>query len=370
MPYENYDKVDIRQSLAIEDIFLLLEEWGGEPEYTNFGIISTTICHNSPGEGSRKLYYYENSNLFYCYSGCENPSFDIFELAIKINEIQNNIKWDLNDAVRFVAHRFGISGTMANEDGLPQLEDWKYLSNYDRIKEISAKNFDIILKEYDDSILNKFNYSIKITPWIKDGISEETMELAHIGFYPGGDQITIPHYDNNNRFIGLRGRTLCEAEAERFGKYRPLKINNIQYSHPLGMNLYGLNWARKAIKTLGKAIILESEKSVLQYITMFGIENDIAVACCGSNISAFQINQLINAGAKEIIIAFDRQFQSIGDKEFQKLTKHLVTLGKRYNKYFVVSCIFDKHMITSYKASPTDEGKDKFLQLYKERIIL
>ena len=136
------------------------------------------------------------------------------------------------------------------------------------------------------------------------------------------------------------------------------------------MNLYGLNWARKAIKTLGKAIILESEKSVLQYITMFGIENDIAVACCGSNISAFQINQLINAGAKEIIIAFDRQFQSIGDKEFQKLTKHLVTLGKRYNKYFVVSCIFDKHMITSYKASPTDEGKDKFLQLYKERIIL
>ena len=187
MPYENYDKVDIRQSLTIEDIFLLLEEWGGEPEYTNFGIISTTICHNSPGEGSRKLYYYENSNLFYCYSGCENPSFDVFELAIKINEIQNNIKWDLNDAVRFVAHRFGISGTMADEDGLPQLEDWKYLSNYDRIKEISAKNFDIILKEYDDSILNKFNYSIKIAPWIKDGISEETMELAHIGFYPGGD---------------------------------------------------------------------------------------------------------------------------------------------------------------------------------------
>ena len=38
--------------------------------------------------------------------------------------------------------------------------------------------------------------------------------------------ITIPHFDKDGRFIGLRGRALCEEEAERFGKYRPLKINS------------------------------------------------------------------------------------------------------------------------------------------------
>jgi hypothetical protein len=27
-------------------------------------------------------------------------------------------------------------------------------------------------------------------------------------------------------------------------------------------------------------------------------------------------------------------------------------------------------MITGYKASPIDEGKDKFLKLFKERIVL
>ena len=89
--------------------------------------------------------------------------------------------------MRFVAHRFGIAGSLADDGGLPQLEDWKYLSNYDRIKEISTKNFDIILKEYDKKILNNFNYNVKILPWLKDGISFEAMEIANIGFYPGGD---------------------------------------------------------------------------------------------------------------------------------------------------------------------------------------
>ena len=365
-----YDKHEVRSQLTLNHVFELLEEWGGEPEYTNFGIVSSTICHNQPGEGSRKLYYYSNSDLFHCYTGCENPSFDIFELTIKINQIQNNIEWDLNDAVRFVAQRFGISGSEEDDSGLPQLEDWKYLANYSRIQELSAKSFDIVLKEYDKTILSRFNYNIKILPWLNDNINQNALDIAQIGFYPGGDQITIPHFDINNRFIGLRGRTLCQAEADRFGKYRPLKVHGIQYSHPLGMNLYGLNWSKKPIKTIAKAIVLESEKSVLQYITAFGLDNCIAVACCGSSISAFQINSLINAGAKEIIIAFDRQFQEIGDDEFKKLKNKILRLAKRYGNYVGISSIFDKNMITSYKAGPLDEGVDKFLQLYKERIIL
>ena len=44
--------------------------------------------------------------------------------------------------------------------------------------------------------------------------------------------------------------------------------------------------------------------------------------------------------------------------------------SKKYSKYINVSFIFDSKMITSYKASPIDEGKDKFLKLFKERIML
>lgn len=364
-----FDKSEIRQALGLENIYDLLIEWGGDPEYTEFGILSSTICHNPPGEGSRKLYFYENTGLFRCYTGCDS-AFDIFELCSKVMKIQYDEEFDLNDSVLWVARRFGLSGMIKDDDMGKTLEDWKILSNYSRIQEIELKDNKVILKDYDDSILDRLNYNIKIIPWLNEGISQETINKAHIGFYPGADQITIPHYDINGRFVGLRGRTMCKDEAELYGKYRPMKINNQLYNHPLGMNLYGLNWSKNAIGIMKKAIIFESEKSVLKYATDFGWNNNISVACCGSNVSSHQIQLLLDSGAQEIIIAFDRQFQEIGDAEFQHLKLNLLKIRTKFKNDVLISFIFDKNMITGYKQSPIDEGKEKFLQLYKERIFI
>lgn len=365
----DYNKSDIRESLHLDQIFELLTDWGGEPEYTSFGILSATICHNEPGEGSRKLYFYENSGLFQCYTGCQG-FFDIFELVMKVAEIQWKQEFDLNDAVRWIARRFGFSGKAIDEPDQDAIEDWIYLANYERIQEAVPKRQNIVLKEYETRVLDNLNYTVKLTPWLNEGISEEALKKARIGFYPGGDQITIPHYDVNNRFVGLRGRTLCKEEAERYGKYRPLRVNKDQYNHPLGMNLYGLNWAKDNIATVHKAIVFESEKSVLMYMSYFGVENTIAVACCGSNLSSYQVQLLLEAGATEIIIAFDRQFKDIGDTEYKRLKKNLMKIHENYKNYATVSFIFDKHKTTQYKASPIDEGAEKFLQLFKERILL
>mgnify|MGYP003309694471 CR=1 FL=1 len=129
----NFDKAEIKNSLTIENIFELLQQWGGDPMYTSFGIISATICHNPPGEGSRKLYYYTNSNLFQCYTGgCEKSNFDIFELTIKVFSIQNKKEIDLNEAVRWIAGRFGLSGSLV-EDFEEKLADWDYLTAYERL---------------------------------------------------------------------------------------------------------------------------------------------------------------------------------------------------------------------------------------------
>ena len=364
-----FDKSEIRNSLTTDNIFDLLQEWGGDPEYANFGILCATICHNMPGEGSKKLYYYDNSGLFRCYTGCDSY-FDIFEMVIKIMKIQHDKDFDLNDAVRWIAQKFGLSGREEDDPEDEDLEDWKYLANYSRIQDIELKTQEITLKEYDNNILERFNYNIAIDPWLSEGISQSAMEQARIGFYPGGDQITIPHFDVDGRFIGLRGRTLCADEGERYGKYRPMRVNKILYNHPLGMNLYNFNYSKNNIKIMKKAIVFEGEKSTLLYKSYFGLENDISVACCGSSISAYQIQLLIDAGAEEIIIAFDRQFQEIGDVEFQHLKNNLIKLRNKYKNFVNISFIFDKNMITGYKASPIDEGKDKFLQLFKERIIL
>jgi hypothetical protein len=364
-----FDKNEIRNNLTIDNIFELLQEWGGDPEYSSFGILSHTICHNLPGEGSKKLYYYDNSGLFRCYTGCDSY-FDIFQLVIKVMYIQHSKKFDLNDAVRWIAQKFGLSGTEENVPEDSELIDWKFLANYDRIQNVAVKTNEITLKEYDSTILNHFDYNIVLTPWLKEGISQKVIDFAQIGYYLGGDQITIPHFDMNGRFVGLRGRTLCADEGERYGKYRPLKINQILYNHPLGMNLYNLNNSKNNIKTIGKAIVFEGEKSALLYQSYFGIENDISVACCGSSVSAYQMQLLLECGAKEIIIAFDRQFQEIGDKEFIHLKNNLLKLREKYKNFVTISFIFDKNMITGYKASPIDCGQEKFLQLFKERIIL
>ena len=97
---------------------------------------------------------------------------------------------------------------------------------------------------------------------------------------------------------------------------------------------------------------------------------DITFACCGSSLSAFQVQQLLDAGAQEIIIAFDRQFQEIGDDEFKHLKSNLLKIKEKYHKDAIISFIFDKKMITDYKASPIDHGPDIFMKLFKERLIL
>lgn len=366
----NYDKTEVREQLGIEHIFSLLQEWGGEPEYTNFGILSSTICHNPPGIGSRKLYYYSNSNLFTCYTGCEENFFDIFELYRKVSVIQKQKEIDLNEAIRTIAAKFGIAGEYTKDSDKEEIEDWSIFSGYDRIKEIETKKQGLIsLKSYDDSILNNFNYKVKLEPWLNENISQEVLNLMRIGYYPGDAQITIPHVDEEGHLVGIRGRTLIKEEAELYGKYRPLRINQIMYNHPLGMNLYNYYYVKDNISRYKKAIVFESEKSTLKYKSYFGQENDISVACCGSNLSNYQVEMLLRAGAEEIIVAFDRQFQAIGDDEFKHLKRNLLKLKDKYMSYVLMSFIFDKNMITQYKNAPIDEGIDKFFTLFKERII-
>ena len=64
-----FDKKVVKDLISINNIFDILEEYGGEPEFNGeTTIISKTICHNPLGEGSRKLYYYSNTDLFQCYT--------------------------------------------------------------------------------------------------------------------------------------------------------------------------------------------------------------------------------------------------------------------------------------------------------------
>lgn len=177
-----YDKDELKQQLELEQIYDLIEAWGGEPEYSDNGLISQTICHNLPGEGSRKLYYYTNTQLFHCYTGCVDPSFDIFDLCIKVMKNQKRLDWELYDAMDYIACYFGFQGQDLNEDA-SELPDW------DIFKRHNIQMSSIIipqLKVYDSAILTRFTYP-HIYRWEKEGISAEVNRKNLIGYYPGNE---------------------------------------------------------------------------------------------------------------------------------------------------------------------------------------
>ena len=112
------------------------------------------------------------------------------------------------------------------------------------------------------------------------------------------------------------------------------------------------------------------EKSPLLYASMFGMENDITVACCGSNLLKNQVQLLLSLGVEEIIIAFDKQFKQIGDEECKRWTRLLTNIFNKYSKYVTISFMFDKENLLDYKDSPIDKGEEVFLELFERRFTL
>lgn len=369
----DYDKDEIKNNLTIDDIVSILTEWHGEPRVINDNlVISKTICHNvgaELGNASHKLYYYVNTALFHCFTAC-GDSVDIFSLAQKVLTLQRGEPCDLPHAIDYVAKYFGYSPiNRAEQSEMENLEDWRILNNYDRIKDIDLTTQQVELKEYDDTILTHLPRPV-LTPWIMENISQEAMDLRGICYDPVNCGIVIPHRDIQNRLIGIRERNLTEEDIEIKGKYRPAFLGNQLYNHPLSYNLYNLNWSKENIKKIKKAIIFEAEKSCMQYATMFGQENDISVASCGSSLLKYQVYLLMQLGVEEIIIAFDHDFKSLTDSNVQKIIKNLKNIHKNYGNYVKISFIWDKNNLTSFKSSPTDSGRDIFLKLFKSRIDL
>ena len=358
-----YDKNTLKENLSIEEVFDLVSELGGEPIMGNGLFTARTICH---GGDSHKLYYYENTHLFHCYTGCGDASFDIYDLVLRVNKTAGIEGFSLSRAISFVARYFGYTAEIFDfEDNQDASEDWKIINNFKRNKEKSQPQI-IELKTYDDKILKHLPHP-RILPWEKENITSDVMESRGICYNPISEGIVIPHYDIDNRLIGIRERTLIK-ENEIYGKYRPAIIGGKMYNHPLGFSLYNLNNSKKAISTFQKAIVFEGEKSCLKYASYFGKNSDISVACCGSNLINYQVKLLMSLSVKEIIIAFDKQFQKIGDEEWQKWVVKLKTIYNKYGSYVNISYMFDKDNLLGYKDSPIDCNKDTFIQLFQNRI--
>lgn len=335
----------IKQNLTDVDIILLLQTLGSSKYINNYDhIIFQTICH---GGDSLKLYYYKNTKSFFCYTSCN--AFDVFELVSKVKSI------DLSDSIKYIKSFFHISNDIYIPKGFG-IMDYEFENEDIEIPVIENKN-----------ILNNF-MDYYCVEWLNEGISIETMKKYNIKYFLHQHKIVIPHYNSDGELIGIRGRALLQTDIDNGKKYMPIYLKNKIYSHSLRHNLYGLNINRNAIMKNKKCVIFESEKSVLKADTFYQ-ENNYTVAIGGSNLSKFHIDLLLKLGVEKIIIAFDRQFQDVGDIEYGFWKSKINKIIDKFSEMINIDIIWDINMLTNYKDSPIDSSKQIFEHLYKNKMI-
>lgn len=360
------DKDKIKESLTIKDIELILTELGSQPpKYDRHGNpIFQTVCH---GGHKHKLYYYDNADnqydrakIFHCYSECQE-SFDIYELILKVNYWK---KEDFPKAVKYVAE---LTGKYFTCDSILQqvennfiIDDWEFIERYKR----TVKK-EIILPEFSPTVLEAFN-QIHHNSWLREGISEATMNKYEVCFYLRDERIVIPHYDINNRLIGIRGRSLKQEAIDAGFKYMPLKVGDIDYHHPTMFNLYGLNHTQHAIRKIKKALIFEGEKSVMKCDDYYG-ENNFTVASCGMNVSNWQRDMILSLGVEEVFIAYDKQFEDPNSEKAKRYAEELTKTAYKFSPYVRTYIIWDDMGLLEYKDAPVDKGQKAFELLMKNK---
>lgn len=325
--------------------------------------ISDTVCHHGT---KQKLYFYKDSMLFHCYTEC--GQLNIIEVVMGYKGYSEN---EFQKAVNWIAIKLKLHSEIGVFGKSELLSDWKFISQMKKSTEISIKKrtMDSDFEIYDENILKIFQrfYS---EDWINDGISVDSMKKYNILYSVCQNRIIIPHYDLSDNLIGVRTRAMNDMDIELYGKYSPFKSGRKIYNHSLGKNLYGLNKNLKTIKRKQKIMLVEAEKSVLQTDTMFGDDN-FTVSLCGCNLTDCQKYLILNSGAKEVIIALDKQFKGVYSNECNKWAEHIKkNIASKLAPYLKVSVIWDSFGILPYKASPTDCGKEKLTKLMNHKIYV
>ncbi|MGL4850882.1 MAG: toprim domain-containing protein [Clostridium sp.] len=343
---------DLVEALTETDIILLLTELGAEPQKLNNYIQSKTICH---GGDSRKLVYYDDKKVFTCYTGCEQPNFNIIDLVIKVKGLS------FYETLLWVCNIVGITDTSFSN--LTTQEDLSFL---DKLK--SKKYEEKKVKVYDATVLNDFK-ELYYEGWLEEGITYSTMKKFGIRFCSERFRIVIPNFNVQGELVGIRVRNLVRGKNNEVSKYLPLFYENNDYSFPSNSILYGVYENKCDIVKYKSAILFEGEKSVLK-LHSYTSYPSIGVATYGTKISEEQIRMLRKMGVENVIIAYDKEFET-GDKtmELIQAKKLRATIVDKLRNEFNVSILWDnKHNLLELKDSPVDKGEEVFKELMKNRI--
>ena len=357
--FVSVSREDIINSITLDDVKNFLESLGVTQIQVNYErgyLICPTICHNPVNEAeSMKLYWYQNNKIFRCFTEC-NEAMSIFTLYKKYMAL-NYYPITNEDAVDYVKKCLKHIITAQPREAKQELDLSKY--------QFTARAPE--LKEYNDKVLDCFVHYYH-PAWLRDGITKAALDKFNILYSISHGSIVIPEKDINGRLIGISERIFDEARIKDGGKYHPITIGNINYSHSNEFSLYGIYEHQNGIRQRRSAILVEGEKSVLLDDGFYGPAAN-AIAVCGNHTNKYHINLLTNIlGANEIVIAFDKEYDNWDDDDAKEYRKTLEKICNDYKKYASFSYIWDYDNVLKRKDSPYDRGKEVFEYLYKNRV--
>lgn len=365
------DMKGIKEALTIEQITKAVMALGSAEPTAPDGkgaIRFQTVCHHGDGFN---LCYYPDSRMFHCYTHCQD-SFDIFELIKRSKGFDG-----YGAAIRWLVAVLGLdqSGFLLSDEEteMETSDEWDLFEKKKAYDAASEKKQEEI-EPVNENMLGFFGPLASPQEWLNDGISADVMAYYGIRINDSKQQIIIPHRDIDGRLIGIRCRNYDGEFIAEGGKYMPASVEGTMYAHPLGQNLFGIYQNKDLIKSLRKVLICESEKSVMQCATMYGIDKNFCVATCGHSISSAQAHLLLSLGVTEIILGYDHDVDLYMDEQGNKneatqaFEQELLDVVRPYTQYFNIEIITDYHNILGHKHSPTDDGREKLEILMKSKV--
>lgn len=166
---------------------------------------------------------------------------------------------------------------------------------YSKVK----KEQELIYNCYDESLLSKY-LNKGNTMFKRDNIEYDVQSIFNIMYDIETNRVVTPWRDSLGRIIGIMGRYNANAEYCNdmgISKWLPLK----DLSFPKSNFLYGLYENYQYILREGRVYVGESEKFVLQLVSM-GIRNCVSVG--SHDISNVQRRLLLSLGV-EIVTVMD-----------------------------------------------------------------
>lgn len=279
----------------------------------------------------------KNNDFLYVSDYGRGINCDIISFIIKSKHV------DFREVINIIKKEIGI-------------ESFSYIKRkpifggfYNKIKSRNSPYIELttinenILKQY----IGKFNIK-----FLKDNIFIETQRKFKIGFDVISQRITCPWWSFDGRLVGITGRYNGDYEKDNTLKWCPV------IPHPKSQTLYGYIENYQYLQGCDELFIGESEKFPMQLDSM-NIHTGLALG--GNSIHIPQIIHIINLQPQKIILSMDEGL----DEEIILL--QIDKIKSKLQFYDIkVGYIIDRQNIIlpkNSKASPTDLGKNKFIEL-------